>query len=354
MKINTNRIILVIDGFGHGGIQQVYKVLIREYCKVFDFVFLIIIDSNISDLKIEKIFNLKIIRLESKKLIDFNNFFEFKKIITSIGPSIIIASIYRSQIWSAIAKPRKTKLIWVEQNTHIERPKLHWQLMRILVKRVDKLVGSSDDVRNLTEFKLNKKTIVIPNPLTGVGRYNLSSKRQNDFVFIARMISQKNPELMLRSYSEYIKLYGTNSKLHMVGGGELLKSLELLSKELNLESRCIFHNFMSNEQIQELLSQSKTLVSTSIIEGMPLVRTEALANGCCVVSTNTGGNHFFKHLESSGVFVVDSDVSKIAQKMHESIDPKYWTQKFIDTRASIVEDFKAKNISAKLISFNLS
>ena len=111
---------------------------------------------------------------------------------------------------------------------------------------------------------------------------------------------------------------------------------------------------MSNEQIQELLSQSKTLVSTSIIEGMPLVRTEALANGCCVVSTNTGGIHFFKHLESAGVFVVDSDISKIAQKMHESIDSKYWTRKFISTRGSIVEDLNAKKISAELIKFNLS
>ena len=79
MKLNTNRLILVIDGFGHGGIQQVYKVLIREYSKVYDLVFLIIIDSNISDLKIEKISNLKIIRLESKKLIDRKNKLELTR-----------------------------------------------------------------------------------------------------------------------------------------------------------------------------------------------------------------------------------------------------------------------------------
>jgi len=63
--------------------------------------------------------------------------------------------------------------------------------MKVFSKRVDKIVGVSIDVSNFTGSKLNKPVITIPNPYTHKSLIQISKKRHNDFVFVARLTSQK-------------------------------------------------------------------------------------------------------------------------------------------------------------------
>lgn len=348
--VKNTSIILVIDGFGQGGIQQAYRILFEEYCKTFGNDYLIIIRTSTVEIEIPYIENLSIIRLNSKNLTDIFNFYKFNRIIHQIKPDFIIASIYRSQIWAALSKSKYTKLIWIEHNTYLSRTKSQWNLMKVLSNKVDKIVGVSDDVKELTELKLGKPVVTIPNPCTftssGHNLYNKSS----DFIFVSRMSSQKNPELMLRSFARIVDKLAATSKLHMVGDGNLLDSFKLLSKELNIDSRCVFHGWLKIELVQELMSTSSTLVSTSIIEGMSLVRLEALASGCCVVTTNTGGAHLFDSISRDGFFVVNSDIDAIGQAMLESLKPIYWLNSAVLTRARIVENFNPETIANSLIN----
>ena len=86
----------MIDGFGHGGIQQAYKILINEFNKTYCRVILIILESSGKELDIDAEKNLTVIRFKSKKLFDIRNIYRFKKIIDKVQPSIIISSIYKS------------------------------------------------------------------------------------------------------------------------------------------------------------------------------------------------------------------------------------------------------------------
>jgi glycosyltransferase involved in cell wall biosynthesis len=95
---------------------------------------------------------------------------------------------------------------------------------------------------------------------------------------------------------------------------------------------------------------SSTLVSTSIIEGMSLVRLEALASGCCVVTTNTGGAHLFDSISRNGFFIVNSDIDAIGQAMLESLKPIYWLNSAMLARARIVENFNPEIIANSLIN----
>jgi glycosyltransferase involved in cell wall biosynthesis len=345
-------ILLVIDGFGHGGIQQAYKILIKEFSKNFNRVFLIIIESGMYELDIEMEKNLTVVRLKSKKLFDIKTMYRFKKIIDKIQPSIIISSIYKSQIWSAYVKPKTSKLIWIEHNTYYQRTKLQWNLMKVLSRRVDKIVGVSSNVSDFTESKLNKIVVTIPNPFTHNSAFTITSQRKKDFIFVARLTLQKNPELMILSFAEFVRTYDSSSRLHIVGGGVMLKSLKFMANELKLRDNCIFHGFVSISKVQELMQNSKTLISTSRFEGMALVRLEALANGCCVVSTNTGGTDLFDSVRNYGFFVVDSDAKNIAKAMFESLESRYWSEENIGARKAIVKHFQPSVIASKLIEFN--
>jgi glycosyltransferase involved in cell wall biosynthesis len=343
-------IMLVIDGFGQGGIQQAYKVLIREYCRNFERVYLVILQPCELELKIESFPNFEVLRVNSRQLIDISNFIAFRKIIIEVNPNIIIASIYRSQIWSALVKKNSTMLIWVEHNTYVNRTLVQWKVMKFLVNRVNKLVGVSNDVSDITERKLKRETITIPNPITFDQQFFVKDPRKNDFIFVSRMTKQKNPDLMLFSFSHFLSKYNTPSTLHIVGGGALLDSSIQLAKELSIYEHCIFYNWVDINKVKELMSISKTLVSTSLIEGMPLVRLEALASGCCVVTTNTGGAHLFNNAGDLGFFVVNATAEDFSNAMYNSLNPKYWTSEIVAKRTGLIREFSATKIAANLIA----
>jgi len=224
--------------------------------------------------------------------------------------------------------------------------------MRVFSRRVDKIVGVSLGVSDFTGSKLNKAVITISNPFTHEPVIAMIRKTNNNFIFVSRLTQQKNPELMILSFAEFVKTYDPTSKLHIVGGGAMLASLKLMVEKLELNDNCIFHGFVSISKVQELMQNSKTLISTSRFEGMALVRLEALANGCCVVSTNTGGTDLFKSVINHGFFVVEADTRSIAKAMFESLELRYWSEENIEARKAIVKHFQPSVIASQLIEFN--
>jgi glycosyltransferase involved in cell wall biosynthesis len=164
---------------------------------------------------------------------------------------------------------------------------------------------------------------------------------------------QKNPELLIESFAKFHELSNSKSKLHLVGDGELISSLKQLAQDLKITNHCIFHGWLDNKNTFDLMKKCKTLVSTSIIEGMALVRFEALANGCCIVTTNTGGTRqYLLPGAKNGIFVTKSDSLEIAKEMHSSLNDKYWSQELVQNRISISLEFSAPKIAAKLIEVN--
>ena len=69
-SLNKN-LVLMIDGFKHGGIQQSYKLLINEYVQHFKLVILIVMEVTSEDLNIKQHDNLLIVNLNSNRLLDF-------------------------------------------------------------------------------------------------------------------------------------------------------------------------------------------------------------------------------------------------------------------------------------------
>jgi len=351
-EYKNENLIMMIDGFRHGGIQQAYISLIEEYVKKFAEINVIIASKTKEDLNLPPSNKISVYDLGSAKFIDLKALFKLHQIFKKTKSKIIISNMYRSQIWGSVVKRKKQKLIWVEQNTYINRTPMQWLLMRILATRVDKIICISDDVKLITNKQIGRPdiTVTIPNPINKQ-TFNLQLKEKKiDFIFIARMVWQKNPELMLESFSYFLKNYSKNSKLHIIGGGELLSGIQSLAKKLEIFNDCIFYDWIDNEQVHKILMTSKTLVSTSIIEGMAMVRLEAINYGCCVVTTNTGGAQEFLRPELNlGTFVVEPNVEKIATSMLDSLDSKYWTNSMLTKRIELAKDFDAKTVSEKII-----
>ena len=105
---------------------------------------------------------------------------------------------------------------------------------------------------------------------------------------IGRFMKQKNHEFLLKVFNEICKT-NYNSKLMLVGIGELEKEIKQQIKELGLEDKVIFTGVRSD--ISKLLSAMDVFVFPSFYEGMPNTVIEAQATGlpCVIADTITKG-----------------------------------------------------------------
>jgi aspartate/methionine/tyrosine aminotransferase len=95
---------------------------------------------------------------------------------------------------------------------------------------------------------------------------------------------------------------------------------------------------------------SYALGDDDLIEGMSLVRLEALASGCCVVTTNTGGAHLFDYAKDLGFFICNATAEDFSNAMFNSLNSKYWTFEMVKKRTGIIGDFSATKIAINLIA----
>ena len=349
---NKKKIIICLDGFRHGGTQHAILHMLPHFYNVFQKVYLIILQQSETDLTIRPNSKLEVIKFDSINFVDIRLYKKLLLIFWHIRPDIVLASMYRSMVVTSITKNFKSKLFWMEQNTYTMRTKNQWKLLRVLSFKVFKIISISSDVANFTAKKISnrKKIVIIPNPILIPSADVNHATRHNDFVFVGRLVKQKNPSLALESFSSFLKTYNLDSRLHIVGNGELLQSMKVMARELGIMESCIFHGFLPNKEVYSVLNQAKTMISTSVIEGLAMVRLEALANGNCLVTTNSGGTEQYFPIESDiGVFLAKENKSDFSRKMFLSFDEKYWKPVAIERRKRVGKDFSPEEISSRYI-----
>lgn len=133
-------------------------------------------------------------------------------------------------------------------------------------------------------------------PLIGsVGRL-VPVKGYDVFLKSAKLILEKQPEVAFV----------------IVGDGPLRKELEIMARDMGLESNVIFTGF--REDVLDLVNALDLFLVTSHHEGIPMSVLEAMALGKAVVSTNVGGMSEIIEDGVSGMLVQADNPGEIASK----------------------------------------
>lgn len=124
---------------------------------------------------------------------------------------------------------------------------------------------------------------------------------------VGRFNFQKNHKFLIQIFSELIKSR-PNSKLLLIGAGELEESIKELCESLNLLEKVIFYGMSDN--VNELMQAMDVFVLPSLFEGLPVVGIEAQAAGLkCYLSqniteeTNITGNITFLEIDDTEKWV---------------------------------------------------
>lgn len=145
----------------------------------------------------------------------------------------------------------------------------------------DKFVFQTQQALNCFSKRIQKKSIVILNPILSV--FPLREKCEKRIVAVGRLNYQKNYPLLLKSFSKVVKLY-PEYKLEIYGQGELRDELERLSKELCICDNVIFKGYQ--KKVHECIKDAGMYVMSSDFEGLPNALLEAMCMGIPCISTD--------------------------------------------------------------------
>ena len=361
MKKDQN-LSIVIDAFSRGGAQKVLQLLIPEFLIKYKSVTLFLIQENKNEMHLDDLqkLGLKIYRLDANNFLDIRALFKFLVLITKSNPSQVQAHLYWSQIWSIFLKflLPKTQIYWVEHNSYLQRTFLQWKFYKFFSNFSSKIIVVSNEIDVFLSQKKIKNNLVVYNPISANFTNIKKDLTKPQFLFVGRLNEQKNPSLLLDSFNYAIEnqLIPKLSKLNICGEGLLYRSLIEKRNLLPCREQIYFHGYLEEADLVKQYQNSMVFVSTSIFEGFPLARAEALASGCVVVTTKTGGiDGFLDDIENkaihNGVLIVNSNIKSVALGMSEAIHASLWSDNSISYRVELASSLSPSKIAD--LYFNL-
>jgi glycosyltransferase involved in cell wall biosynthesis len=162
---------------------------------------------------------------------------------------------------------------------------------RAAVRCPEATIVVSTTLRNYFEKKYQRETIVVPNGthvrIRHSGRYlervNLTPNEY--LLFLGRFSPEKNCDLLIRAYERI----STKAKLVLAGGSSYSDAYvdELRS---HASERVRFLDWVSGDDLDELLTNTMVFVLPSDLEGLSLALLDAMGAGVCVLASDIPEN----------------------------------------------------------------
>ena len=194
-------------------------------------------------------------------------------------------------------------------------------LMNYVYKNTPFAVVSESTLKDFLERKFDKdKFTIIPNAIN-----------QNDFpmevreksqkptiTYFGRLKRYKSVDHLLKAFAIVKEKY-PQARLEILGKGNFMDHLKLLSKKLNIDENTTFFGFVSEEDKIKLLSRSWAMVNTSMKEGWGITNIEANACGTPVISANVPGLKDSVKNGVSGLLYEYGDINELSKKIENLI-----------------------------------
>lgn len=345
------KILHIITSIDNGGAENHLADLIHKQLKFYE-VFLIYFKGN----------NFHRKELENKGAIIFKinifnknlfllilGFFKVFKIFKKTKPDIVHCHLWISEIYGLLLKFIFKDKIYLIVTKHLDSYIFEASfgkkeiikgvfLERIIFALSDHIIFISKAVKNYFI-----KTININNKKFSIIHYGINSKKfskitNDNKIFnlknklcidknikvigcVARHVSQKNLEVLIRAYAKFCKdNYKINSKLIMIGRGYLTSELKRLSSELNVHEKIIWVPYVS--KINNYYKIFDVFCLTSQYEGFGLVLLEAFAFGLPIVAFRSGAIPEIIQNNKTGYLVKFNDIDNFVCRLEDSLNPE--------------------------------
>lgn len=228
----------------------------------------------------------------------------------------------------------------------IPNSKLLFFIRRQLYKLADKFVFQTPDALEFFDEKIQKRGVVIPNPLKDNLPERFEGVRAKEIVTFARLEPQKNYPLLIDAFEIFCETYD-DYVLKIYGKGTEEEKLKKLVQVKNLEHKVNFMGF--NNNIHKEIVNARMFVLTSDYEGLSNSMLEAMAIGLPCVCTDCppGGARMFINHGINGLLVPIKNKKAMALNMIKIAEDEKFGEALSQNAIKIKNELKVEQICLK-------
>ena len=281
--------------------------------------------------------NINVISFDSKyknkglRVID--KLIQFRKTFKKYKGYTIISFLPDINIYSIIAsRGLKNRIVVSERNDPNREPanKIIRMVRDWIYKYVDYIVFQTYDAQKYFPEKIQKKSIVIPNPLN-LKELPLDQQHSfdnNKIIMVCRVKPQKNIAMLINAIDD-IKYCLDGTKVEIYGDGNLYRDrMKDMVKEKGLDKVIKFMGPSSD--VYSKMLESTIYISTSHYEGLSNTMLEALALGVPSIVTDCpiGGAKMFITNNENGILVPCDDYKNLGEEILRLLNDRSLQEKF--------------------------
>lgn len=172
------------------------------------------------------------------------------------------------------------------------------------------------------------------------------------FLCVGRFVEKKGMIYAIKAFSKLSSEH-KNIEFRIIGDGEMMKEIEALIHDLELQNKVILLGPQPHSRVIEEMNRSQIFILPSITaknndkEGTPTVLMEAQTTGMSVISTYHAGIPEVVINGISGYLVKEKDINSLYEKMDYLIrHPELWDKLGKNGRKHIEENY---NISKQVV-----
>ncbi len=337
-----NKIFFICNSLHNGGAQRVL-VTIANYMAEHGY-----------DIQIIASFNNGSYPLNERIKVTYVGYGQYVKLvcvarrqIARQGPDAVIAFEYFFNMLASIAcLGLKTKLIVSERNdpTRVGSGFVKGKMRNFLYRFVDVLVCQTPDARAYFPSHIQKKSVIILNPLKPNLPVKIGGERANEIVTFCRLNSQKNLPMLLNAFKDFLKTH-SGYKLKIFGDGEESMELKEISKQLNVEGSVEINP--ASDNIHQLVLNARMFVLPSDYEGLSNSMLEAMAIGLPTICTDCpcGGARMIIKNNDNGILIPVRDAGALYGAMCKIADDRELAERLSSEGAKLRESLSVETIS---------
>ena len=347
--MGTKEIVFISNFFGDGGAARVLSVLTGEFVKQgYKITLCSYSQSDKDEYKnadgVEHIkFNL---RRKNKIAKRIERISVLRKELKKHKAATVVAFEYFVNMQTIVACfGLKNKIIISERNdTASMGGKFPTSLLRnILYRFCDCLVCQTPDAKAYFPKAIQKKSVIIPNPIKEGLPSAFSGEREKKIINFCRLEKQKNLPLLIDAFELFLKKQDEYA-LHIYGDGREKTNLEEYIISKGMERRVFLHK--ATFDVHEKVLKAAMFVSSSDYEGLSNSMLEAMGIGLPVVCTDCpcGGARMVINDHENGILVRTGDAKALSEAMLEIVNDDVLSWKLSENAVKIKEELSVQKI----------
>lgn len=343
------KIVFVLPDMPGGGSERVVAMLANEYAKRGYQTAILLFAGNQVAYPLDERIEVYIAGKASggNPLIQMSRLFKMRRYYRKNKGCYIFAFCVRGSIFSVIAAAGiPHRLLVSERNdpTRMSGKRLRdWSY-----RKAEKLVLQTEEVKRYFSEDIQRKSVVIPNPVAGSMPEPFQGERKKQIAAVGRLQPQKNHRLLLDAFAAFHKIH-TDYELHIFGIGELENELKNHAKELQIKDYVIFRGF--SPDVQREIWDSAMFVLSSDYEGISNSMIEALSMGVPVISTDcpVGGSRTYIENGVNGLLTPVGDQKALTEAMVRLADDPGLAGRLSANGAKIKEKYSLEKIADRFL-----